>query len=125
VNTDLVEPAFLTLLDADATLVGMVGHFEPATDGAPRRVPQGRYSQIFDLPGEAMGTVGYQFDVWAETRQKAMEAARRLYVVLHRNARVTVNGVTMWMLYQDSRDMPDPEPGVARRSIDFRFMPVR
>jgi hypothetical protein len=125
VNTDRVEPAMLALLDADATLTAMVGAFEPSGGDMPRRVPQGRYTQIYDVPGEVTGLVGYQFDVWTTGREPAMQACRRLYSLLHRRALAQVGGVAMWMLYQDQRDMADPEPGVVHRSIDFRFVPVR
>jgi hypothetical protein len=121
-----VEPAFVSIVDADTTYVAMMGGQKliPADSPRARTVPQTRYSLIWDLPGENTANVGYQFTVWTETREKVAAAHDRLKALLHRR-KVTVNGVTMWMLYMETREHRDTQPGVGAVELDFRFVPVQ
>jgi hypothetical protein len=121
-----VEPAFVAIVDADATYTAMMGgrKIEPDDNAAPRRVPQTRYGLIWDFPGENTGNVGYQFTIWAETREKVAAAHDRLRALLHRR-KITVGGTTLWMLYMETREHRDTQPGVGAVELDFRFVPVR
>lgn len=111
---------------ADATLMTALGsNLDPSESTVQRKVPGARYTVIADIEEETLNPVTIQVDYWAMSRAKAMAIEQRLRKVAAARRRMTVGGVAMWVLYLDSRDMDDPQPGVVHRSLDFRCVPVR
>jgi hypothetical protein len=120
---DAVVTAMVTELDADAQLAAVV-RAERAEYGE-RTVPGLRWSVVFDSEQETLHHIMIQLDYWSRSREQAALIERRIRRVLNRDQFRTVGAVRLRSLYQDARDMGDPEPGVVHRSLDFRFTVVR
>lgn len=124
---DDVLAAVIAALRADSALMTALGgaRIVPMESGVERKVPDLRYTLIFDREEEVMNPILVQFDYWAKDRAQAVVIESRLRTIVGARVRRTLGGVEMATLYEDSRDGTDPQPGVVHRSLDFRFVPVR
>jgi hypothetical protein len=126
-DQDAVEKAMKVALLADTDLVAALGgnYVGPWERGRERRVPSVRYRLVADPVTERVARITYQVDCWAEGRAALNTIVDRVQRVLHGERRRTVGGIEMATLCVDGRELDDPQPGVLRYSMDFRFEPVR
>lgn len=124
---DVVVAAVVKALRDDSALTAALGggSIEPMESNVERRIPSVRYTLIGDFEEETLNPITVQIDYWALSKQKAVTIEKRIRTVLSARRRASFNGVSMWILYLDSRDMDDPQPGTVHRSLDFRCVPVR
>ena len=126
---DVVLPAWLDLLEADADLIAELGgsYIYPAQSARPVRVPSVEYTlPITDIEEENFNPITVQVDYWARGAPKAAAIERRIRLITHRDTARVVGGCRMWTQYLDSRSHEYPaELGVVHRSLDVRLTPVR
>jgi hypothetical protein len=130
---DVVLPAWVALLEADAALVAALGgaHIYPAQAARAVRIPSVEYVMVDDREGEVFNPLIVQVDYWARGVGAAGLIEQRIRRVTHRDTARTVDlgddgMLTLWMRYIDSRSHDyTAERGVVHRSMDFRFETVR
>lgn len=124
---DVVVPAVVAALEADAALIAELGgeNIEHMESNEAREIPSIRYTMIYDTEEEVMNPIGVQVDYWARNIEQAFVIEKRIRTVLSTPVRRVFGGIEMLTQYVDGRDMDDPQPGVVHRSLDFRFEPVK
>jgi hypothetical protein len=124
---DEVIQACIAALVADSALTTALGgnFVRPMEEGEERRIPSVAWTLVTENEQEVLNPTLIQLDYWATGRVQAVTIERRIRRVLHSNIRRTFGGIEMATLFEESRDMNDPKPGVVHRSLDFRFEPVK
>ena len=130
---DEVIPAWLNLLESDATLTGVLGTdadgfvpIYPASAGRPVRVPSVEYYFVSDTESELFNPIRVQVDYWAKGIGRAAVIERRVRLLTHRDTSRELGAHRMWTRYLDSRSHDYPaDPGVVHRSMDVLFEPLR
>lgn len=126
-SADTAILAVLARLESDAALVDLLGGVRIYRSGNNEdpQIPSVEYRVVSSPLRENTVRVLVQFDVWAYGLPGAKAIQDRLVALLHRDLPEEVEGVPMWLQYQDSRDNGDPDPRVVHRSVDFLFEPAR
>lgn len=124
---DVVVAALVKLWRDDTQLMAALGSgtIEPTESNVERRIPGMRYTVIAENEEEILNPIILQVDYWTLSRVKGVTLERRLRWLTVTRWPVTINDVAMWVFLDDSRDAPDPQPGVLHRQLDFRCVPVR
>lgn len=119
--------AALAVLTADTELLAALGGAHVYRMGASRepRMPSVEWFVVSTAPGESTQVLRTQWDLWAPSMASALMIETRLRALLDHRRIATLGGVQMWVRLEDARDLPDPEPGVIHRLLEFVFEPVR
>ncbi len=132
---DTAIPAWLDLLRNDAELLAALAALtppitavplEPGYEGEKVRIPGFYWFMVTETPAEAEERVLVQLDIIAPN-------IKALGVLMERRARATLGrkygqiaaGIRMSTALVAARSVPDSEPGVWHRQLDFRVAPVR
>lgn len=125
---DVVLDAWVTLLEADATLTTLMGgsvYVFPAQSNRPVRVPSIEFDIIDEREEELFNPILVQVDYWAK-QEDAPAIERRIRELTHRDTARTLGDHRMWTMLIETRSHEYPaDRGVIHRSMDFEFKPLR
>lgn len=119
---------WLARLNADATIVGLLGAngFYPAQSGIPVTVPSVHYSTSYNPEGELFEKAGIRLDLFIRGATKAAALEQRIRDLSHRDISQVLGSRRCWIRYLDAADVPFPsDPDVTHRALDFELETVR
>jgi hypothetical protein len=124
---DLVLKAMKATLTGDAELVATlsgkhVARMVEDEEIVPNAI---RYTVVDHRNSGNTAALLVQLSYWAKSQAEAAAIRGRVKELLHSETRRLFGGVDMATLFEDGRDMPDPNPDVFAGSMDFRFEPWR
>jgi hypothetical protein len=121
-----VADAVIAALEADDDVAAIVGGSIYLQGNREWEVPSVTMVLIADTEEERFAPVEYQLDLYTKTMPSLVMLEAAVRRVLHHDVHTEVGGLRMWSEFTAGRSFFGPETDqYFRRSLDFRFTPIR
>lgn len=118
--------AAASVLEADDVISAIVGDAIYLAGDRAFEFPSIEGLIVVEDENERFAPVDIQFDIYTEGMVELEAVANRMHGLFHKDTRVEIGGLNMWAEFVPSGGPFGPTTqGYCRKSMDFRFTPIR